>query len=253
MNFNSEWDYVNAKIDLLSNSRYNVFNHPVNEFAQRVKSGGYATAPNYAEVLNDVIRTLRKGGILKFDGGGYLSRNSNHYNKMVSDGLPAGYIPSNIIRHQSTLYNKSENELVVKHLSKDIKKIMDRWGNDMFNEGIEYNFNYDTPEALGLRFLNYFESNKYHQLNSRDTIQYINNDKRRYVTNGRFDDRGNALLSYNDPNNIYNRYSTGFIKDMLQLFYGISLSRRGGSIIRKYNTGGENDKWPLNKFGYFYK
>ena len=42
----------------------------MNEFAQRVKDGGYATAPNYVEVLNNTIRTLRKGGILKFDGGG---------------------------------------------------------------------------------------------------------------------------------------------------------------------------------------
>ena len=70
VNFASEWDYVNAKIDLLNNSKYDVFSHPVSEFAQRVKNGGYATAPNYAEVLNNTIRTLRKGGILQFDGGG---------------------------------------------------------------------------------------------------------------------------------------------------------------------------------------
>ena len=69
VNFASEWDYVNAKINLLNNSKYDVFSHPVSEFAQRVKAGGYATDPNYVEVLSNTIRTLRKGGILKFDGG----------------------------------------------------------------------------------------------------------------------------------------------------------------------------------------
>lgn len=70
VNYDNATDYINAKIDLLSKPRYDVFSHPVSEFAQRVKNGGYATAPNYVEVLNNTIRTLRKGGILQFDGGG---------------------------------------------------------------------------------------------------------------------------------------------------------------------------------------
>lgn len=69
VNYDNVTDYINAKIDLLSKPRYDVFSHPVSEFAQRVKAGGYATAPNYAEALNNTIRTLRRGGILKFSTG----------------------------------------------------------------------------------------------------------------------------------------------------------------------------------------
>lgn len=103
VNFASEWDYVNAKIDLLNNSKYDVFSHPVNEFAQRVKGGGYATAPNYVEVLNNTIRTLRKGGILKFDGGGeYLEQEREHYNQQVNfnSSLPVFNIPYNLTKHK---------------------------------------------------------------------------------------------------------------------------------------------------------
>ena len=60
-NYNSIREFVNDKIDLLSKKRYDVFNHPITEFVSRVTSGGYATAPNYAEVLNGVIASMRKG------------------------------------------------------------------------------------------------------------------------------------------------------------------------------------------------
>lgn len=103
VNYDNATDYINAKIDLLSKPRYDVFSHPVNEFAQRVKGGGYATAPNYVEVLNNTIRTLRKGGILKFDGGGeYLEQEREHYNQQVNFNslLPVFNIPYNLTKHK---------------------------------------------------------------------------------------------------------------------------------------------------------
>ena len=75
----------------------------MDEFAQRVKDAGYATAPNYVEVLNNTIRTLRKGGILKFDGGGkYLEQEREHYNQQVSFNslLPVFNIPYNLTKHK---------------------------------------------------------------------------------------------------------------------------------------------------------
>ena len=252
VNYDDVTDYINAKIDLLSKPRYDVFSHPVNEFAQRVKDGGYATAPNYVEALNNTIRTLRKGGVLKFDGGGYLSRNAKQYNKNISDGMPFGYWPTNITKHQIKLSNSAdnkdhENEIVVRNLSKEIQKIIDKWGNDMFNNGVSYDFNYDTPEGIGLRMLNYYESSGYSPRSTRDTIRFVNDEQMRHTTNGFFDSNGNPVITYNDPNNIYNRYSTGFINDMIQLFYGVSKKRFGG-VIKKYNTGGPmpwtlSDEW----------
>lgn len=74
---------------------------------------------------------MRKGGVLKFDGGGYLSRNSQHYNRVISSGLPFGYLPSNVTKHQIRLSNSAdnkdhENEIVVRNLSKEIRRIMDK-------------------------------------------------------------------------------------------------------------------------------
>lgn len=100
-NYNSIREYVNDKIDLLSKKRYDVFNHPVTEFVSRVTSGGYATAPNYADVLNRVIASMCKGGILKFEKGGkeYLDNNREHYNQQVGYNVifPVGNIPYNLV------------------------------------------------------------------------------------------------------------------------------------------------------------
>ena len=114
----------------------------------------------------------------------------------------------------------------------------------MFNNGVSYDFNYDTPEGIGLRLLNYYESSGYSPRSTRDTIRFVNDEQMRHTTNGFFDSNGNPVITYNDPNNIYNRYSTGFINDMIQLFYGVSKKRFGG-IIKKYNTGGSMP-WTLS-------
>lgn len=192
--------------------------------------------------MDEFNNYFKKGGVLKFDGGGYLSRNADQYNRRVSNGMPFGHWPINITKHQIKLANSSdnkdhENEIVVRNLSKEIQKIMDKWGDDMFNDGVSYDFNYDTPERIGLRMLNYYESSGYSPRSTRDTIRFVNDEQMRYTTNGFFDSNGNPVITYNDPNNIYNRYSTGFINDMLQLFYGVS-KRRFGGVIKKYNTGG---------------
>lgn len=150
--------------------------------------------------------------------------------------MPFGYLPTNVTKHQIKLANSAdnkdhENEIVVRNLSKDIKMIIDKWGDRMFNDGISYDFHYDTPEEVGLRMLNYYESSGYTPRSTRDTIRFVNNEQMRYTTNAFFDSNGNPVITYNDPNNIYNRYSTGFINDMIQLFYGVSKRRFGGKIL----------------------
>lgn len=147
VNFASEWDYVNAKIDLLSKSRYDVFNHPVNEFAERVKAGGYATAPNYVQALNNVITSLRKGGVLKFDGGGkYLEQEREHYNQQVNFNslLPVFNIPYNLTKH------KLDN-VQVKHDAPWL--LRDNWDeyNGVYNtvtNTIHINDNYPNPTIV---------------------------------------------------------------------------------------------------------
>lgn len=70
VNYDSLEDYAQAKVQLLNSSRYKAFNGPLQEFANRVYQGGYATAPNYVEALNRVIASAKNGGILKFQAGG---------------------------------------------------------------------------------------------------------------------------------------------------------------------------------------
>lgn len=70
VNYNSLEDYAEAKINLLNNRRYNAFSGSLDEFADRVARGGYATDPKYAKKLKDVIQSAKYGGILKFQEGG---------------------------------------------------------------------------------------------------------------------------------------------------------------------------------------
>ena len=64
--FNSLDDYVNYKIDLLSERRYRAFTGDPSQFYSRVKAGGYATDPNYVEklinVYNSSILSVKQGG-----------------------------------------------------------------------------------------------------------------------------------------------------------------------------------------------
>ena len=58
--FNSLQDYINYKIDLVGNSRYNVFAYSPSEYFTRVKAGGYATDPNYVSKMNQTLNSVRE-------------------------------------------------------------------------------------------------------------------------------------------------------------------------------------------------
>lgn len=58
--FNDLKDYIDYKIDLVGNKRYNVFAYSPEEYFERMKAGGYATDPNYVSKLNSVLQTVRK-------------------------------------------------------------------------------------------------------------------------------------------------------------------------------------------------
>lgn len=59
-NFDSLQDYINYKIDLVGNSRYNVFAYSPNQYFSRVKAGGYATDPNYVSKMNQMLNSVRE-------------------------------------------------------------------------------------------------------------------------------------------------------------------------------------------------
>lgn len=79
--FDSLEDYAKYKVNLLDGKRYKAFDGSLEDFSRRVSAGGYATDPRYKEVLDRVIRSVRKGGILKAQHGVLLDTYSDpdHY------------------------------------------------------------------------------------------------------------------------------------------------------------------------------
>jgi flagellum-specific peptidoglycan hydrolase FlgJ len=57
--FDNLEDYVNCKINLVGNKRYNVFASSPEKYFERVKAGGYATDPNYVNKMNQMLTSVR--------------------------------------------------------------------------------------------------------------------------------------------------------------------------------------------------
>lgn len=79
--FNSLEDYVKYKVGLLNSSRYRALTGRVEDFAKKVKAGGYATDPNYVKKINSIIANLRNGGILKCEHGSNTKWLMRYYNQ----------------------------------------------------------------------------------------------------------------------------------------------------------------------------
>lgn len=80
-NFASLEDYAKYKVNLLDGKKYKAFDGGLEDFSRRISAGGYATDPRYKEVLNRVIKSVKKGGILKLQQAGKFDSYSDpdHY------------------------------------------------------------------------------------------------------------------------------------------------------------------------------
>ena len=67
--FRSLEDYAKYKVNLLNSKRYKAFDGGLEDFSRRVSAGGYATDPRYKNVLDKVIKSVKRGGILKAKSG----------------------------------------------------------------------------------------------------------------------------------------------------------------------------------------
>lgn len=68
-NFTSLEDYAKYKVNLLDGKRYKAFDGGLEDFSRRVSAGGYSTDPRYKEVLDRVIKSVKKGGLKMLNGG----------------------------------------------------------------------------------------------------------------------------------------------------------------------------------------
>lgn len=80
-NFDNISDYVKYKVNLLNSNRYKAFSGRIEDFAKKVKAGGYATDPDYVKKINSVINSLRNGGILKCEHGSNTKWLMRYYNQ----------------------------------------------------------------------------------------------------------------------------------------------------------------------------
>ena len=69
-NFASLEEYARYKVNLLDGNRYRAFDGGLDDFSRRVSVGGYATDPRYKDALDRVIRSVKKGGILRLQQAG---------------------------------------------------------------------------------------------------------------------------------------------------------------------------------------
>ena len=87
-NFNSLEDYARYKVDLLNGKRYKAFDGGLEDFSRRVSSGGYATDPRYKEILDKVIKSVKKGcKIEKANLGTILSANEPRIQRRPGVGV----------------------------------------------------------------------------------------------------------------------------------------------------------------------
>ena len=142
-NFSSLEDYARYKVNLLNGKRYKAFSGSVSDFSTRVSKGGYATDPRYKDVLDKVIKSVKRGGILKAKSGVPLrnefSTPGDWYDYSGSDYIPSGdeHWPS---RNPKTgLLLKHPNHDTYYEMLKSEKKL----GYKLYEDahGREYSFN----------------------------------------------------------------------------------------------------------------
>lgn len=150
--FDSLEDYAKYKVNLLNSKRYKAFDGGLEDFSRRVASGGYATDPRYKEVLDRVISSVKRGGVLKASTGLPLRNSYNdedRYDYSGSDYIPTGgrHWPS---RNPDTglILKHPDHETYYKTLQSDHQLGLRRF-KDSFT-GREYTFNELDSNTKGM-------------------------------------------------------------------------------------------------------
>lgn len=149
--FDSLEDYARYKVDLLNNKRYRAFSGDVSEFSSRVSHGGYATDPRYKEVLEKVIKSVRKGGILKAQNGVLLSKYNtpgDWYDYSDASDVPSGDDHWYSRNTKTGLLLKHPNHDTYREMLKAEKRMGNRLFEDMY--GREYSFNETEAMTKGM-------------------------------------------------------------------------------------------------------
>lgn len=275
--FNSIEDYARYKVNLLNSSKYNVFVHPVNEFAFWVKRGGYATDPNYTSVLNNVINSFRQGGIidsrwpwlennyfkrggvLRFASGGTGPGLNNALN--AQSFLPTGHIASNLNLNSDDIFSI---------YSKSLGKIVDSYGDSLFINSNDYNkdksirylfdirkdlLNLDIPKestkdikSLTDYFKDYIDghTNGYKKVtklpDGRDSVAYFDSNKKYLKREGPRPENLNDGEIIRDVSTEIANINAHALAELWFLYNGISYAKRGIKIIKR-QEGGWLRKW----------
>lgn len=101
--FNSLEDYARYKVNLLNGKRYKAFDGGLEDFSRRVSSGGYATDPRYKEILDKVIKSVKKGGRIEKTSLGTIFSTNEPRNQRGS-GVEKSSINKYIMPNLSDMY-----------------------------------------------------------------------------------------------------------------------------------------------------
>lgn len=211
--FNSLEDYINYKVNLLNNNRYKAFSGSVNEFADKVYKGGYATDPNYVQLLNKIIASMQKGGKIKFQTGGVLQGKTwlqNWYKNRKS------IIKNNVQQNQkiplpitaSLVYNILANNMNLTNVKIDPTKVPDDANGIYYPKGRKIYLKNDSTSSAIHEWT--------HSSNPDAQVREINKIKN-MLGDSFYDQRSVIPDRYlDDPQEIYSR--------LMQLRYALKVS-----------------------------
>lgn len=173
--FSSLEDFANYHVDLLNNKRYQAFSGSVSEFVPRVVKGGYATDPNYANVLNNLIQKGQHGMVFT---PFWLQKKKPDVHQWVKDHQ---YINNNLNRVETPLYTSND---VKQHkinfdqaFAEYVKTPEGEWAKDKYSylydfftplAGTESHFN---PNAKNKSHLGYYQIKNLKSLKPKDQVK----------------------------------------------------------------------------------
>ena len=141
-NFNSLEDYARYKVNLLNSKRYKAFDGELEDFSRRVSSGGYATDPRYKEILDKVIKSVKKGGRIEKASLGTIFPTNDPRGQRRS-GVDTSKFYYNV--PIETAYTKPKTHNYKARRSYDLKQVSDS-GDLYYN--IIHNRTNDAKDAL---------------------------------------------------------------------------------------------------------
>lgn len=103
--FNSLEDFAEYKVNFVNRDRYKAFDgDSINDYINRVVNGGYATAPDYGEILADVVRNIQSNYPDETVKNSNNSTESTQGETQYAENITQPEQPKNYVEQKSSEY-----------------------------------------------------------------------------------------------------------------------------------------------------